>query len=556
MNLALIVAAGNGHSQALAILLRHRSYGTETKEALIAAAGNGHSQALNTLLRSRSYGKPAIKQAYRASAISGQRAFIRILQAFLNLEDATRLVNEFDDAGRTPLHWAIERNDKSTVLVLLQHGASVAFLDNHGLSPLMLAAQNQRSCSRGLAHAVAAVPVTASAPEMQMGVGFRGDVQATALLHTKTFLGIERQPGEAHIQLYGTMVQAILESLESPDIFEITSNPAYGSKINTWGECLFDSHVRFLLGPNLSVTLRLDRILGFGSGALGCDIIRMVRATEDSIGSRGRYFRLQKLLHASPSSKPEILLSLKLLAWLYALIHSVCDQEIRRIGRFGSVAQDLPEFGQCWKEAFGDPMLVDLRSVGTTKEIFNLGCSLDANVGMLLQAATFTTMLDLRLALNIDSEATLDNTKLMRGPGGVCVLVGNFPGCDLPLWHVCSIEEACMINADPPRFLKTVESMRDHLAQTCPPNTWMMPPFSGDVVLVGALIQPYVRDNICCQGLFQAPKPVVAGRSHLHLERAGLQWEAVFGEVQLSMGAQGPQASLSSTVLGAGLSNF
>ncbi|KAJ4077775.1 Transient receptor putative cation channel sub A member 1 [Fusarium oxysporum] len=380
---ALIAAASNGHYLALAILLKHSPDATETKEALIAAASNGHSQALITLLRYGSHRKPVIKQAYRASVIGGQSASIRIIRRFLTVEDVTRFVNEFDDAGRTPLHWAIERNNKSSVLVLLQYGASVSFLDNHGLSPLMLAAQNQGYCSRGLAHAVAAVPVAASAPEMQMGVGFRGDVQATALLHAKTFLGIERQPDEAHIQLYETMAQAILESLESPDVFEITSNSSYGSRIDTWGECLMDSHVRFLLGPNLSVTLRLDRILGFGSGALGCDIIRMVRATEDNIGSRVRYFRLQNLLHASPSSKPEVFLSLKLLSWLYALIHSVCDQQIRRIGRLGSVTQDLPEFGGCWREAFGDPMLVDLRSVGTTKEIFNLGCSLDANVGWL-----------------------------------------------------------------------------------------------------------------------------------------------------------------------------
>jgi hypothetical protein len=255
----------------------------------------------------------------------------------------------------------------------------------------------------------------------------------------------------------------------------------------------------------------------------------MALAAEGSISGKAHYFRLRQFLRASPSSKPEVFLSLKLLAWFYALMHSVCDREVQRILHLGSDIENPLEFGRCWREAFGDPIDVVLQSTGTSGETsvkFESNESTE-NSGILPHVRTLTTIPDLRSALNIDSEAILSGTTLIRRAGGICVLVGHIPGCNLPLWHVCSIEEVCLINADPDSFLCAVQSTRDHILRTGIPQNmvdWNVGQFPEDAILIGALIQPDRSRTIRCHGLFQAAEPAVAGRTNLQLQTPGLRW--------------------------------
>lgn len=64
-------------------------------------------------------------------------------------------------------------------------------------------------------------------------------------------------------------------------------------------------------------------------------------------------------------------------------------------------------------------------------------------------------------------------------------------------------------------------------------------------ILVGALVEPSWCDKVDCNGLFQAQGDnIQAGRSALDERHQGLQWSNISGQLQISMGAQGPQGSV------------
>lgn len=72
-------------------------------------------------------------------------------------------------------------------------------------------------------------------------------------------------------------------------------------------------------------------------------------------------------------------------------------------------------------------------------------------------------------------------------------------------------------------------------------------------ILVGALVEPSWCDKVDCNGLFQAQgNNIQAGRLTQDERRQGLHWSNISGQLQLSMGAQGPQGSV---VLGGELAN-
>ncbi|SRR6266536_2954034 len=82
-----------------------------------------------------------------------------------------------------------------------------------------------------------------------------------------------------------------------------------------------------------------------------------------------------------------------------------------------------------------------------------------------LSGSVFSTLEDLVIALRIHSRAVQGDIYLLQGHFGICVLIGPVKHYRIPLWHVCSIEEASLIAYDPQKFSNLIDHLRVSHAQ-------------------------------------------------------------------------------------------
>ncbi|MEI6437307.1 MAG: ankyrin repeat domain-containing protein [Candidatus Omnitrophota bacterium] len=162
----LILAAANGHEEALARLIASSGYAPARaaifKAALAAAVKNGHGAAAKCLLEagvplgsSEAGGSPLL-----SAAASGD---VNLIEIFL---DHQADVNGADSTGRTALMIAAENGQADAVKVLLARHAALDAQNNDGYSALSFAAR------AGKADAAALLLAAGSRVDL---VGIRGD---------------------------------------------------------------------------------------------------------------------------------------------------------------------------------------------------------------------------------------------------------------------------------------------------------------------------------------------------------------------------------------------
>ena len=363
----------------------------------------------------------------------------------------------------------------------------------------------------------------------------------------------DSSPYDGDLSLYDFILHGIARSLGSPAPFEILSNPTYTSLLPSWGSSLVGGHIRFTIGPNTSVIVRVDRLFGFGSKFDGLQFLQALIAFEESINGETNRFRLRQAMRASSPKHHMSLRRHQLLTWFVALAHSASKHQAERAMAIQNKKGSPIPVGSCWRDAFGDVLEVDLHDHFNPLDAVRLNPTIwpenrDSQASF-SNDLTFSTIEDLASAMGIYSETTLDGMVFWKGYRGICVLVGVLPHKNIPFWHVCTIEQSSYLEADPESFVRSIKSNRDSILEVnsrlqCLHNCDEVTSFQG-TILVGALVEPSWCDKVDCNGLFQAQGGnIQAGRSAPDEQRQGLQWSNISGQLQLSMGAQGPQGSV------------
>jgi hypothetical protein len=256
------------------------------------------------------------------------------------------------------------------------------------------------------------------------------------------------------------------------------------------------------------------------------------------------------------ASSPKHHISLRrhqLLTWFVALAHSASKHQEQRARAIQNKKGSPISVGSCWRDAFGDVLEVDLHKHFNASDAIRLNPTIwpqnrDSQVSF-SNDLTFSTIEDLASAMGIYSETTVDGMVFWKGYRGICVLVGVLPHKNIPFWHVCTIEQSSYLEADPESFVRSIKSNRDSILEVnskpqrlCDCNE--VTSFQG-TILVGALVEPGWCEKVDCDGLFQAQgENIQAGRLAQDERRQGLHWSNISGQLQLSMGAQGPQGSI------------
>jgi hypothetical protein len=112
--------------------------------------------------------------AYAGDATLLDAAYAGNVTAARRLLDAGANVNEADENGYTPLHWAAFEGNAALVKLLLAHGAHPNPADRHGATPLILAA------GHGHAAAVAALLASGGKPDVRAHDGSSAEDLAMA----------------------------------------------------------------------------------------------------------------------------------------------------------------------------------------------------------------------------------------------------------------------------------------------------------------------------------------------------------------------------------------
>jgi hypothetical protein len=247
---------------------------------------------------------------------------------------------------------------------------------------------------------------------------------------------------------------------------------------------------------------------------------------------------------------------MQLRACLFALAQSVCDKEVSRVKLLCNARQGQPKGGNCWRDAFGDILEVDLSHLSTKIKIppnlcgvASLQGSSGVGFGDLQVSWVFTALEDFVISLGIHSLTTVKDVVFLQGANGICALIGFVGIPPLPLWHVCSIEEASFLKAYPDKFLDFVEKSRSDLGciedKRNHRKHYLEWKDLKEIILVGALISPQWCTIVDTKGPFIAPSGIPSGRMNTDNLGSKLQWERINGQAQFSMGAQGPQGTLS-----------
>ncbi|OQD86803.1 hypothetical protein PENANT_c007G02642 [Penicillium antarcticum] len=134
-------AAGNGHENIIKLLLERRTNFLKAfliirkiliwRTARLISSILGHAPALSLSLPSKSTTEP--NPAFEA--IEDR------VTPCADWRDAVNTINLGDDAGRTPLHWAIMKQHTSSVELLLQQGASIDLCDKESKCAIHFAAE-------------------------------------------------------------------------------------------------------------------------------------------------------------------------------------------------------------------------------------------------------------------------------------------------------------------------------------------------------------------------------------------------------------------------------
>jgi hypothetical protein len=147
---------------------------------------------------------------------------------------------------------------------------------------------------------------------------------------------------------------------------------------------------------------------------------------------------------------------------------------------------------------------------------------------------------DLLDTIGAESMATHNGFSFIKGNFTI-VLIGDLQGRQL--WHVCSFSEATMASEKPGAFTESIRESKPYgldiqrTVTVCSQDAF---------VLVGALVNPHGSGLISPHDFDYNLNETRASQLHqVPKEKNGLQFDRAMLQAQLSMGAQGPQGTLS-----------
>ena len=207
---------------------------------------------------------------------------------------------------------------------------------------------------------------------------------------------------------------------------------------------------------------------------LGKDIIHELVHGERTIGHGGEYHVAIVDNDTTQAVNKKIDAIVKL---LLAVAHAVCGHYVRRTKAIENSNSDNanfspPQGGECWRDAFGDVLVVDL-SLGfqrlsnmLTEHIAPVNLILNASVGSMREFLRNNSNVvaceleELMLPMNTIRYIVLDDVLVIQGDTGLVFQIGHVRSLDMSLWHICSMEQACEFYNAPTQFIATVNATR------------------------------------------------------------------------------------------------
>lgn len=184
----------------------------------------------------------------------------------------------------------------------------------------------------------------------------------------------------------------------------------------------------------------------------------------------------------------------------------------------------------CWARVFGDPVEIQLLP--------------PALLDLPLSTMVRCKLGDLMRVIEAEGEAVYDSVRFIKGTF-IIVLVGQVDG--IQLWHVCSFREATLAMEDPDSFVRIVREGDFYQSSTKAPAPSDPELSPQEYVFVGALVTPRSSARVSIYEFDHELAPERRGKvtrkALAELER--LQFNRITYLGQISMGAQGPQGSLS-----------
>jgi len=88
-------------------------------------------------------GRSAVREAAR---VAGRAGRLNLMLGRLSLRELGRALNDRDERGLTPLHWAAEETNAAALNLLIGYGADVSVRNYNGYTPLNILAQKIYDC--------------------------------------------------------------------------------------------------------------------------------------------------------------------------------------------------------------------------------------------------------------------------------------------------------------------------------------------------------------------------------------------------------------------------
>jgi len=364
---------------------------------------------------------------------------------------------------------------------------------------------------------------------------------------------------KTHSSIYVACIRAVANAYQrnSLDVskFPIANDENYRSHLESWGAFLPGSHVRLLGSSDKSFVVGILKLLGAGDGALGTKVINdLIRCDRERERTNGKLYPIFRSLNETPSlwSDPDNV-TVQVIKWILALAFIVCDHQLHRkelIERNDDATNvDLDPLvsGQCWRNAFGDIMELDLNGLSGGPNYAHGPDPPALSENQLLsvphRGAIGTTALsevvmceleELMIAIGAAKYVVLDGVLFVQGDYSLALQVGQIKGTEFQVWHVCTIEEVSMFHAAPKGFIGYIKRSRtfSSLAQRGL-ETEFLPNSDGDyddfdirskqLVIVGALVTPACGSIVDCIPFFEPPESANGGRG----EHSNLSWQKI-----------------------------
>jgi hypothetical protein len=267
-----------------------------------------------------------------------------------------------------------------------------------------------------------------------------------------------------------------------------------------WGEVLDDSHVLVQVAEEAALVFSIPTLMGIGDRELGKQIMKeMMQYIESSdrpaIYSTFTFDGVKKAFNA----KNPTLSDLSLAVWrcFFVLAAQTSEFHSRRANEASTQGFQYgrPDFGRCWQYAFGLIPEIDLSPdfkqlgglvVGYGINSFNFESHLSSVAPLGLGISC--ELSELKLAIDAVDYCGTDTFAMVRGQHGLAVELGLSQTINLPVWHVCNLEETNLFYAEPKKFAAMVFEAQAQLGVTRRLESARL--LDESLIFVGALTKP------------------------------------------------------------------